>query len=125
MVDGNGVARRLFLTPGNVHDAPAAQTLLAELNLEGKYLLADRGYDSKNIVEKVQSLGGIVVIPSRRNSKAPREIDERLYKMRNVIERFFGKIKRFRRIATRYDKHPHSFLAFILFAATLTTINCF
>ena len=125
LVDGNGVARKLLLTPGNVHDAPCAQKLLDGLDLTGKYLLGDRGYDSQSIVNIVHDSGGIVVIPSRCNSKSPREIDMVLYKMRNVIERFFAKIKRFRRIATRYEKYPDSFLAFILFAAILTTINCF
>jgi len=98
---------------------------LEDLDLTGKYLLADRGYDSQNIVNTIHDLGGVVVIPSRCNSKSPREIDVALYKLRNVIERFFAKIKRFRRIATRYEKYPDSFLAFILFAAILTSINCF
>ena len=125
MVDGNGIARKLFLTPGNVHDAPCVPKLLEGLDLTGKYLLGDRGYDSQSIVSRIHDLGGIAVIPSRINSKSPREIDAALYKMRNVIERFFAKVKRFRRIATRYDKYPDSFLAFILFAAILTTIKCF
>jgi len=76
-------------------------------------------------VDKIHELSGIVVIPSRSNSKSPREIDKLLYKMRNVIERFFARIKRFRRIATRYEKYSDSFLAFIFFAATLISIKCF
>jgi len=64
-------------------------------------------------------MGAEVVIPSRANAKVPRSIDENLYKDRNKIERFFNRIKHYRRIATRYDKTAASFLAFLHLAAAM------
>ncbi len=60
-----------------------------------------------------------VVIPSRRNCKEQRKIDENLYKDRNKIERFFNRLKHYRRIATRYEKTARNYLAFIHLAATM------
>ena len=63
LVDGNGIARKLFLTPGNVHDVPPAERLLNELELTGKYVLTDQGYDSFKIVNIIHHLGGMADIP--------------------------------------------------------------
>jgi transposase len=73
--------------------------------LEGRQaeaVLADKGYDSDQIVAKVQSLGAVAVIPSRRHRKQPRTYDRELYKQRNRIERCFNRLKHFRRFSTRY-----------------------
>lgn len=67
----------------------------------------------------IEQRGAEVVIPSRANAKEPRIIDENLYKDRNKIERFFNRIKHYRRIATRYDKSTISFLAFLHLSATM------
>jgi putative transposase len=70
----------------------------------------------------IEQTGAEVVIPSHSNAKQPRSIDENLYKDRNKIERFFNRIKHYRRIATRYDKSAASFLAFLHLAAAMTLL---
>lgn len=125
LVDGKGIPLRLMLTPGQVNDAPVASALLAGLDLKDVYVLGDKGYDSRKIVDLVEEQEGTVVIPSRSNSTRPRIHDKQLYKLRNVVERFFNRIKQFRRIATRYEKSASSFLAILHIAATLISINCF
>lgn len=82
----------------------------------------DKGYDSGPFARFLAGRGAEVVIPSRANAKKPRRIDENLYKDRNKIERFFNRIKHYRRIATRYDKTATSYLAFLHLAATMTLL---
>jgi len=81
-------------------------------------VIADRGYDGENVLEKVKELGALAVIPSRSNRKVQREYDRELYKERNLIERAFNKLKRFRRIATRYDRKAVYFKSFLYLAAS-------
>ncbi|GAB3832975.1 hypothetical protein GCM10028895_51420 [Pontibacter rugosus] len=85
-------------------------------------VVADKGYDSSSFAKVIADLNAEVVVPSRSNSKQPRQIDGNLYKDRNKIERFFNRIKHYRRIATRYDKTASSFLAFLHPAATMTLL---
>lgn len=80
-----------------------------------KALLADKGYDAKYIAEEAIISGAQVVIPSRVWNKEQREYDKDLYKQRNLIERFYGKMKHYRRVATRYDKLAVVFHAFVCF----------
>lgn len=72
-------------------------------------VIAEKGYDSTEIVAKVQSLGAIAVIPPRSHWKQPRTYDRELYKQRNRIERCFNKIKHFRRFSTRYCRTLEAF----------------
>ncbi|WP_317206922.1 transposase [Pontibacter silvestris] len=85
-------------------------------------MVADKGYDSSSFARVIAELGAEVVVPSRSNAKQPRLIDENLYKDQNKIERFFNRIKHYRRIATRYDKTASSFLAFLHLAAAMTLL---
>jgi transposase len=80
-------------------------------------VLADKGYDADYIVEAVEDMGAIAVIPPKSNRKTERKYDKYLYKERNLIERLFNKLKHFRRIATRYDKTALSFMSFLNIAA--------
>ena len=80
-------------------------------------VLADKGYDADYIIEAVEDMGAIAVIPPKSNRRTPREYDKELYKERNLIERLFNKLKHFRRIATRYDKTALSFMSFLNIAA--------
>jgi transposase len=80
-------------------------------------LLGDKGYDSDDIIAAIEDMGIEAVIPSKSNRKVPREIDRETYKLRNLIERMFNKLKNWRRVATRYDKTAASFLAFITIAS--------
>lgn len=79
-----------------------------------RYFLGDKAYDSSEIRLAIEERGGEVVIPSHPTRKQQRAIDKEIYKARNRIERFFCRIKEFRRIATRYDKLARRFAAFIL-----------
>lgn len=85
-------------------------------------MIADRGYDSQKILEKVEEIGAKAVIPPRSNRKAQRGCDKELYKKRNLIERTFNRLKRFRRIATRYDGKAVSHKSFVYLAASLMWI---
>lgn len=76
-------------------------------------MVADKGYDADHFVAKIRAAGAEAVIPPRSNRLAPRAFDPHLYRARNLIERFFARLKQFRRIATRYDKLAKSFLSFI------------
>ncbi|MFN5173541.1 MAG: transposase, partial [Holosporaceae bacterium] len=102
---------RFVLTGGERHDSTQALPLLD--GMRGDYVLADKGYDADYIAKAAENIGAQAVIPSRSNSKNLRVYDAYLYKERNHIERLFGKIKQFRRIATRYDKTDSAFLGFI------------
>jgi transposase len=92
--------------------------------LEAKALLADKAYDAEErVIRPLEQVGTIPVIPSRSNRKTPRLYDKDLYKARHLIENFFAKLKQFRAIATRYDKHADNFLAAIYLAATVIWLN--
>lgn len=69
------------------------------------------------MADKIQSAGIDVVIPPKRNRKTQRDYDRELYKERNRVERFFAKLKQFRRVATRYDKLLANFMGFVKLAA--------
>lgn len=105
------------MTGGQAGDAPQATRLLETIYAE--YVVADKAYDSKQIVEAIEAMGGTAVIPSQSTRKNQRQIDKDAYKLRNRIERFFCRIKQFRRIATRYDKLAGRFAGFVLVAAAI------
>jgi transposase len=92
---------------------------------EGQVLLADKAYDADWLRDMVSALGARANIPPKSNRKAPIEFDLRLYKQRNLIERFFNKLKYFRRIATRYDKLGRHYLAMIKLAAIRVRLRAY
>jgi transposase len=95
--------------------------LLAQANPEA--LIGDKGYDSDGFIEHLQAANITPVIPPKANRKHPRRCDFALYRERNLVERFFNKIKQFRAIATRYDKLGRNFLAAIHLVASLILLN--
>lgn len=101
-VDALGNPVRLLLTPGQASEYGQAEVLIEGFTPDA--VLADKGYDSDAFVEAIQRSGAEAVIPSRRNRLQPRQLDRHLYKARNLVERFFQKLKQFRRIATRYER---------------------
>lgn len=109
----------ITLTPGQKHDCPQAEPLLdavvvTESDAEAvEAVLADKGYDSAELVAHVEAMEAEAVIPSRKRRKQPREHDRELYKERNKVERFFGRIKHYRRIGTRYEKSGRNYLAML------------
>lgn len=118
--DALGRPIRFVLTAGQANDAPQAESLLEVLEgLTTRCVIADRGYDSQKIIEKVEQIGAKAVIPPKSNRRVQRDYDKELYKQRNLIERTFNKLKRFRRIATRYDRKAVYFKSFVYLAASL------
>ncbi len=113
--DALGLPVRLIGTPGQRHDIAFAHDLVEDIDAEA--LLADKGYDANHLVEKMEEKGAKVVIPPKRDRKIQRPYDSGLYKERNQIERFFNKLKQFRRVATRYDKLLANFMGFVKLAA--------
>ena len=80
-------------------------------------LVADKAYGSRKFKQALKRRGIQPVIPRKRNQKCGRPHDASLYHERNIIERFFGRLKHFRAVATRYDKRATSYLATVLLAA--------
>src|ERR1700738_2834465 len=99
MALGNPV--ELMLTPGQANDLTCAEQLIDSADPEA--LLSDKAYDADPLIDTLTQRGITPVIPPKANRKAPRACDFALYCERNLIERFFNKIKPFRAIATRYD----------------------
>jgi putative transposase len=99
--DALGNPVRLVGGPGQENDITHAHELIAGFAAAA---IADKGYDADHLHEKIVEHGGEIVIPPKRNRKVRCSYDVVLYKERNLIERFFNKLKQFRRVATRYDK---------------------
>ena len=108
---------RILLSQGQSSDKTVAPTLIEGLKPQ-RDLIADRGYDARALVALVESRGGRAHIPTSRDRKVQRSVDPALYRQRNLVERFFNKMKHFRRVATRYEKSAQNFLAAVLLAAT-------
>ena len=92
-------------------DIDQAKSLLS--GLQTGAVLGDKGYDADHLIAYIQAQGAQAVIPPRRNRKQLRDYDHHLYKDRNLIERFFGRLKQFRRIATRYEKLARNFMSML------------
>ena len=116
-VDAAGNPLRLILTAGQIADIDCAHALVDELRYGA--LIADKGYDANVLVASIEASGAQAVIPPRSNRLTPRFYDQQLYRHRNLIERFFNRIKHYRRIATRYDKLARSYLAFVQLACAI------
>jgi len=117
LVEGLGSLARFHLTGGHAGDSPEALPLLKDL-CPGS-VSADKAYDSDAILEHLAANHIQAVIPPRSNRTVQRSFDRHLYKARNLVERFFCRIKQFRRIATRYDKLGERFAAFIAITASV------
>ena len=115
--DGLGRPVRFLIAPGQSHDILAVPALLE--GQHPKAVLADRAYDANSLRQHLQGIGAVAVIPSTRSRKQPIAHDPIIYKLRNRIERCFNKLKHFRRFATRYDRLPTHYLAFIHLAAIM------
>ena len=106
------------LSAGNCGDGPEGRALLRQLGPTNHpvYLLMDRAYEGDETRALAVKLGYTPVVPPKSNRKDPWDYDKELYKQRNQVERLFRRIKRFRRIFTRYDKLDVIFLTFVYFA---------
>ncbi len=109
-VDALGNPRRVMLTGGQVHDLQMAASLIEDEQTEA--VVADKAYDSDWLIAFIEQAGAQVIIPPKANRLEQRAYDENLYADRNKVERFFNRLKHYRRLATRYEKTARNFLAF-------------
>ena len=126
-VDGKGRPFTFGLTPGQQHDATMAETLLQQgavrsgkrgrPRLRPKRLVADKAYSSRKFKRFLRRRGIQPIIPRKRNQKLGRPHNTALYRERNIVERFFCRLKHFRAVATRYDKRATTYLATVLLAS--------
>ena len=120
VVTERGELVRYVVTGGEVADITQARGLVRHRSAA---VLADRAYDSDGFIAHIRGLRAEVVIPSRRNRREPRALDRAAYAHRNVIERWFGRIKVFRRVATRYEKTAISYRGVVAVAAWFVAIT--
>lgn len=120
-VDRRGRLLRLVLTPGQRGDSPQAEELLSNLQRGTVgHVIADAAYDSDDLRQRVRDLGARACIKPNPTRKRKKRYDRQRYKRRNVIERFFCRIRRCRRVATRYEKKAANFAGFVYLAAFIT-----
>ena len=118
VTDAKGRPIRLFMSAGQVSDYTGAAALLDSLP-QADWFLADRGYDADWLRKALQDRGIKACIPGRTSRKKTIKYDKRRYKRRNRIEIMFGRLKDWRRVATRYDRCPETYLSAIALAATV------
>jgi len=110
-----------MLTPGQDHDLTCAEPLLE--TVDPRALIGDKAYDADRLIDTLNERAIIPVIPPKTNRKVKRDCDFALYCERNLVERFFNKIKHYRAIATRYDKLDRNFLAAVQLVAAIVLLN--
>jgi transposase len=121
LVDALGNPLKFILSAGQRHEMSQAEALIE--GISKTIVIGDKGYDSNAFVEILKTKECLCVIPSKINRLNPRKYDAHLYKERHLIECFFGKIKHFRRIFSRFDKTAASFLAFLHFVSALILLR--
>jgi len=131
-VDGKGRLFTVGLTPGQQHDATMAEALMLQGAIRSgkrgrprrrpRRVAADKAYGSRKFKRFLRRRGIQPVIPRKRNQKRGRPHNATLYKERNIVERFFGRLKHFRAVATRYDKRATSYLATVLLASVVLSL---
>ena len=110
VVDALGNHLRFIISPGQVSDITQAEALIAGLPAE--HVLGDKGYDARSLRDAITEQGAVAVIPPRTTSPQV-HCDFALYCERNLVERFFLKIKHFRRIATHYEQTSRAFMSML------------
>jgi len=116
-VDEHGLPIRLGLSQGQASDKGVGAELIASLT-GARHVVADRGYDARVLVERIEALGAAAHIPTQKDRKVQRSVARDIYRQRNLVERFFCKLKHFRRCATRFDKLARNYLAAVALAST-------
>jgi transposase len=122
LVDALGYPIGFHLTGGEAHDLVGADELPPDM--EANTLIADKAFDAdERVIEPLAAARKTGVIPSKSNRKQPGKFDRHLYTARHLIESFFAKLKRFRAIATRYDKTARNFLAAVHLTVSVIWLN--
>src|SRR5262245_23600534 len=116
LVDAEGRPVVLKLTAGQAHDGRSAEDMLGGIG-EGQILLADRAYDSDRLRAALAERGAWANVKPMPGRKTIPAFSPFLYRYRNLVERFFNKLKHFRAVATRYEKHAENYLALVKLAA--------
>jgi transposase len=117
VVDIYGRPVRLLITPGNIHDITPAPELVA--GIPDAIVVADKAYDSAAFRAFVEAQDSATSIPQRSGARSKAPFNRSYYRKRHRVENFFGRIKRFRRVASRFEKKCCSFEGFVLFASIL------
>lgn len=97
-------------------DITQAQALIEGLHTQA--VIGDKGYDADTLVAYIQAIGAEAVIPPRSNRTEHRAYDRHVYKDRNLVERFFNRLKQFRRMATHYEKLARNFVSLLNLVCT-------
>lgn len=113
----------MILSEGQRNDITMAIPLLEHVELDGSFVLADKGYDSNALIDHIYEHGAEPVIPSRKGAKFERRCDWWRYKERHLVEKLFLKLKAFRRITTRYDKYAFTYMGFLCLASILIWVK--
>ena len=116
LVDAEGLPIALKLTEGQAHDGRSAADMLEQMQA-GQILLADRAYDSDDMRQRLAERGAWANVKPMPNRKTIPAFSAFLYRYRNLVERFFNKLKHFRAVATRYDKRAENYLAGVKLAS--------
>lgn len=111
----------MILTAGQAADVTQAGALIEGRPAE--VVIADKGYDSDAVVEAIENSGAQAVIPPKKNRTDQRPYDRERYKDRNLAERFWARVKQYRRVATRYEKTARNFLAFVHVASIMVLLR--
>ncbi len=114
--NAKGLPLVIKVTPGQCADVSMVSVLIKALP-ERCHVVADKGYDADAVILHITERGGMAYIPSRRHRKNQNSVPRHIYRLRNAVERFFNRIKHYRRIATRYDKLARNYLAAITLAS--------
>ena len=120
-VDALGNPLRFILTAGQRHDVTQAEALIEGYEFE--YAIADKAYDSEDLLDVIAEKEATAVIPPRSNRKETREYDKHMYKERHLVECFINKIKWYRRIFSRFDKLARRYLAFLHLAGAFILLR--
>ncbi len=112
---------RLILTAGQESDVTQGALLIKDLAAQA--VIADKGYDSDELVTIITQQQAQAVIPPRSNRKEQREYDRHLYRERHLVECFINKIKHYRRVFSRFEKLSKNFLGFLSFVSALVWLR--
>ncbi len=121
LTDVHGKPIRLTITPGQQHDSTVVTDFLDFV--KAPHFLADKAYDTNEILSECRLRDIQAVIPSTKRRKKKRRINKAMYAKRYIVECFFHDLKRFRRIATRFEKTAGNFAGMIHFAAIIIAIS--
>ena len=116
LVDANGLPIAIKLTEGQAHDGRTAADMLTALKAT-QIVLADRAYDSNALRDAIAAQGAWANIKPMATRIVQPTFNRFLYRYRNLVERFFSKLKHYRAVATRYEKHAANYLALVKLAA--------